>query len=183
MYVEKDILYAVLDYSTILSCNMQTGETLWTRFETAKILRGIIPVEGWLFYTSQGFLKKTNGTEQELVRIPLIRLHSIECHIGNELYFTSKEGASLCKYNLQSRKTIWQIHGQHIIEESLQIKNSKNDNLLLAKTANHVSVINLDKGKSEANIRVANIDRLRRTGDHVLIHKKNGSTVLIPGVY
>ena len=180
--VEGNILHAILDTSTIVACDMSTGETLWTRFETGLVQRGLALIDGWIYYTSQGLLKKTNGETQKTIRIPLIRLSSIESSTGKTLYFTVKENKTLCRYDITSGRLVWKIQGQHTILDSTQALDEANNNLLLVRAPEYIGIISLDKGRAEANIRPGRIRRLRRTGDHILIHKENGSTTLVPGI-
>jgi hypothetical protein len=176
------ILYAVLDQSSIVACDMTTGETLWTRFETAKINRGIVPHNGRLVYCCQGLLKKVQDKDIEITRVPLLSASSIEHHDDRNIYFTSNEGKNVCAYYTVTDKLRWQIFGRKFIQESIVVQDVNKNDLLLARTDDHIAIANLSLGRAESAIRTPNIYRLRQTQDHVLIQKTIGTTTLIPGV-
>ena len=182
MIVTEDmLLFAVLDQSTIVACDMRTGETLWTRFETSKIHPGIVYHNGELIYSCQGLFKKV-GTTIEILRIPLISVNSIEHQDSHHVYFTSNENKNLCCYHTPTNKLKWELFGRHPIHESVWTYNTKKETLLLTRTDEYIGVINLSSAKSESSIRTNNIHRLRKTEDHILIQKDSIGTTLIPGV-
>ncbi|MHA2281516.1 MAG: hypothetical protein ACXAC5_11735 [Promethearchaeota archaeon] len=179
---EDMILYAVLDESSIVACAMSSGETLWTRFETAKIGRGIVSHDGRLVYCCQGLFKKIQNKDIQTTRIPLLSASSIEHHDDRNIYFTSNDGKNVCAYYTVTDKLRWQVFGRKPIQESIVVHDTNKNTLLLAKTDDHIAVVNLSLGKAESIIRSPNIYRLRQTSDHVLIQKNTGTTTLIPGV-
>lgn len=176
-----NIIYAVLDSSIIVACDMKTGETLWTRFETALVNRGMSVHEGNLFYSCQGLLKKTDGQKTESIRLPLISACSIEHGSGQSLYITN-ECKSLCRYDINSRILVWEIHGQQEIKNSLAARSQDGSEILLLQTKEYIGIVNLTSGTSESFIRTPNILKMRITGDHLLIQKTNNMTILVPGI-
>ncbi len=177
--------YALIDNSFIVSCNIFTGETLWTRFETGHIADKLIFYKNHLLYTSQNILKKSKNGKVDNIRIPLVRIHNLEQILGDNLYFSSNEGKNLCSYSLKESKLKWEIFGNLPIQETMLTKGSDNKrtyDVMLVRTRNHLGVINLTLGKVVANIRVKNIKRIRETGDHILIHKYGQETSMIPGL-
>ncbi len=181
MYVDDMVLYAVLDGSTIVICDMTTGETLQTRFETAQIGRGIAVQNGNLIYCCQGLLKKIEDNEVSNIRIPSLTPFSIEHYDDRHIYFTSNSGKNICSYYSVADRLEWQIYGHRSVQESITAQNSNGHNLLLLRTNDYISIINLSLGKSESGIRSPNASRLRKTNDHVFIQKTTGGTALIPG--
>ena len=77
---------------------------------------------------------------------------------------------------------IWEIHGRYPIKESILVKSEDDEDIMLVRTENYMGMINLDKGQAKDNIHTAKITKLRSTSDHVLIYKKDGTTVLVPGI-
>lgn len=176
------ILYAVLDQSTIMACDMTTGETLWMRFETAKISRGIAVQNGYLVYCCQGLFKKVQDKNIEAIRVPLVSASSIEHHDDRNIYFTSNDEKNVCAYYSVTNKLRWQVFGRKIIQESIVVQDVNDNDLLLARTDDYIAIVNLSLGKAESAIRTPNVYRVRQTQDHVLIQKTVGTTTLIPGV-
>ncbi len=181
IFLDKLILYAVLDGSIIVCCDMSTGETLWTRFETGRINRGIFPINGKLYYTCQGLLKYTDGDKTEAMRIPQTQVQTLEAATGNMIYFTANKGNNVCQYNISSSTKNWEVFGQRPVEESVLIKSTKKEDVLLVRTENNIAVLNLVSGKAVSNIKISRPCRLVETHDHVIVQKENGSSVLLPG--
>lgn len=175
-------LYAVLDASTILGIDALTGETLWTRFETADIGKGLTTYDKYLVYACQDMLKLTDGAEVRNIRIPLVNASSIVCSDKQDIIFTSNERKNICSYNMASEQMKWEITGQEPIHEWEFLKSSHNDDLLAVRTPKYISLVNITEGKPEYNIRTGNIARIRRTGDHLLIQKATGITTLVAGI-
>ncbi len=182
IHVNDNILYAVLDHSTIVACDMSTGEKLWIRFETAKINRGIAIHAGELAYSCHGLVKLTNGKDVTTIRVPLVNACSIEHQDDQNIYVTSNEGANICCIHTPSMKLKWEVLGTKQILESVTAKSSDGSDLLITRTASYIAVVNLTLGKVEASIQTPHMARLRKTGKHILIQKTTGSTTVIPGV-
>lgn len=183
MIVTEDMtLYAVLDQSTIVACDINTGETLWTRFETAKINKGIVVFNGDLMYTCQGLIKRVTPEGIETIRVPLVEANSIQHEDGRHLYITSNQGKNLCCYHMPSHKLRWELLGRKFIHESVTAQDTKKNSLLLTRSDDFVAIANLSAAKAESSIRTKNIRRLRKTEDHIVIQKITNSTTIIPGV-
>lgn len=180
----KDTLFAILDESLLVQSNMRTGETA-TRFETGKINRGFVPYESGGIYACQTCLRKIDGDGVETTRIPLVRVFTAEHIIGRNLYLTSKEGKNLCCYDLGTGMMKWEIFGNNLIHETLLAKGSlggREYNTMIIRINDHIGVINLDLGKSVSYIKCPGVYRIRKTGDHIIANKINGTTMLIPSV-
>lgn len=180
--VSNMILYAVLDNSIIVACDMNTGETLWTRFETGTINRGIVAHNGFLAYCCQGLLKKVQDKDIQTTRIPLINASSIEHQDTRNIYITSNDNQNIgCFYTVNNHLK-WQVYGRKKILDSVVVQDTKGNDILLAQTDDYVAIVNLTTGSSEYSIRTKNLYRLRVTGDHVVIQKSKGGVTLISGV-
>lgn len=178
------MVYATLDNSFLVCCDMSTGETLWTRFETAHIGRGIGLYGDKLFYVSQGLLKETDGKKTEFTRIPMVKVHSIEGQDARYIYLTSKEGKNIIQYDLDLNKANWEVFGSEPIQETVTVSGVTNkDRFMFIRTPNNVNVVNLMTGKAVANVKTKQTRRLRITGDHIIIQKEKGTTTLIPGLH
>ena len=173
-------LYAILDESIIVCCDMTTGETLWTKFETAKINKGITVQSGYLIYTCQNLIKKTAGKETTTIRIPLIDVTSVE-HSNDRNLYLSYQNKNLCCYNTISETLMWEINGNHKIKESLIIQDKEDSDILIVNADSYLSFVNLTLGKVEKTIRIGSGFRLRKTGDHILIQKNIGSSSILAG--
>lgn len=181
MCVSDMILYAVLDESIIVACDMNTGETLWTRFENGTINRGIVVQNGFLMYCCQGLLKKVQNKDIQIIRIPRIKASSIEYHDSRNIYITMNDGKNVgCFYTVNERLK-WQVRGQKPIVDTVVVHDTNHNEIMLAQTSDYVAIINLTAGVLESSIRTPNLHRLRVTGDHVVIQKSRGGVTLISG--
>lgn len=176
------VLYAVMDKSTIVAVDMNTGELLWTKFETAEIAPGLVTYDKYLLYACHGLLKKTDGYETKSIRIPLINVSSILHANDREVYVTANDSKNIVCYSLIPDKLKWEIFGKDQIHEGVLIKSSSNDDVIAVRTDDYITLIDLVTGKSEYNIKTNNIARIRKTGDHLLIQKSTGTSTLVPGM-
>jgi len=180
--VSDMVLYAVLDHSTIVACDMNTGETLWTRFETGTVNRGIAAQNGFLVYCCQGLLKRVQDKDVHSTRIPLISASSVEHQDTRNVYITSNNCKHIGCYYTVNDNLKWQVYGRHPITDSVVVKDKNQNDILLAQTSDYVAIVNLSTGVSESTIRTRNLQRIRVTGDHLVIQKSKGGVTLIPGV-
>jgi len=177
----SEILYAVLDYSTIVACDMTTGETLWTKFETATVSKGLLLHEGKLLYSCQGLLKQTNGKQTETIRIPILSVSSLEHNSDRCVYFSTNDTKNLACYDLQASMLLWEVYGRQPILNSIPAKSKNGISILVLQTEDYLALINLSSGQAEKHIRTTNISRIVETGDHILVFKQTGTTALLPG--
>lgn len=175
-------LYAVLDASTILELDALRGETLWTRFETADIKKGLITYDKYLAYACQDMLKLTDGKEVRNIRIPLVNVSSVICSDRQDIIFTSNDRKNVCSYDTVSNQMKWEISGREPIDDWVMLRSTDNTELLAVQTSKYISFIDITQGKAEYNVRTGNIGKIRRTGDHFLIQKTTGTSTLVPGV-
>jgi len=183
--IKGNIIYAILNSSFLVSCNIETCETLWQRFEYSIISPKIIPYKGGLLYTCQNVVKYTNGNTSEPTKIPLVQISNLIGVRQNHLFFTSNQNQNVCAYSLLDNKLIWEITGQAEITDTLLCKGKSHydiDDILLAKTKNALSIVNLTRGRSTHFFKLPNVYKLRQTGNHILVHKYNRQTDMIPGV-
>lgn len=184
LHVNGMMLYATLDNSFLVCCDMTTGETLWTRFETGKIGSGLITYGDHLYYCCQGILKKTDGKTAEVIRIPFIKPVDIVGQYGKFLFFTNKKGNSLCQYNLDERTFTWEIFGSLPIKEVVTVFGvDHNSHIMFLRTSDYISIVDTDRGQALSNIKIKKARRMRLTEDHILVHKHGGGTMLIPGLW
>ncbi len=184
--MDGNILYALLDNAFIVCCDMSTGETLWTRFEAGFIHKNLIIYKNKLIYACQNILKIVDeDSNVENIQIPLVRIHSMEHLIGENLYFTSNEGKNICCYNLKSRKLRWEILGNLEIKESIMTRGLYEDrvyDIMIVRAKDSVGTINVVLGKSISFLKTPAVSRIRETGDHILVHTHADHTEMIPGL-
>lgn len=183
LHVDDMILYATLDNSFLVCCDMSIGETLWTRFEAGKIGKGLVSYGDHLYYCCQGLLKKTNGNTAEVIRIPFIKPTSIIGQYSKFLFFTNKNGNTICQYNLDEHTLTWEVFGNYPIQEAV-ITNGieRNSHIAFLRTSNHISLVDIDRGQALSNIDIKQTRRIILTEDHIVIHKNKGGTILISGL-
>lgn len=178
-------IFALMDNAYLICCDASTGETLWTRFETGKIEPRIIPHEGGLIYACQKLIKVYKDTKAEIIRVPLARPDTLECLRGNSLYYTAKEMKHVCCLDLRSKQLIWEITGTEPITKTITVSGKLNSNIydmMFVQTPNAVTLINLSLGRVHSHFKMVNVQNIRLTGDHILIHKRSDDTVMISGV-
>ncbi|KKM84071.1 hypothetical protein LCGC14_1302960 [marine sediment metagenome] len=183
--VKNGTLYSILDSSFLVSCRIETCETLWTRFEYSLIKPKIIPYNRGLLYTCQNVLKFSRGETSDLTKIPMIQISNLIGVQDDHLFLTSNQSKNICAYNLKDKKLIWEIVGQSPILETLLVKGQKLydiDLVLLARMKDDLSILNLTEGRSSHYFKLPGAYRMRQTADHVLVHKYNQHTDMIPGI-
>lgn len=183
--VVDEKIFALMDNAYIICCNASTGETLWTRFETGKIEPRIIPYNNGLIYSCQKLVKVYKDKNVEIIRIPLARPDTLECIRENNLYYTSKEMKHVCCLDLKSKEIIWEITGTEPITKTVAVTGKLHSNIynmMFIQTPNAVTLINLSLGKVHSHFKMVNLQNIRLTGDHLLIHKRSDETVMIAGV-
>lgn len=181
-FLSGTTLYAVLDKSSIIAIDIDTGETLWTRFETAEVASGLALFDKYFVYACQGMIKLVDENKVKTVRIPLQNVTSILHATDRELILTANDHKNVLCYNLVHDKMKWEIFGNDKITNAVKLGSTTNEDLLAVQTDKYVSVINTSAGTAEYNIKTNNIARLRKTGDHLLIQKTTGTCTLVPGV-
>ena len=177
---EKNHIYALMDNSIIVNCNMSTGETIQRRFEAGYISNGLVVHKSGILYASQGVLNHyTNKVEK--TKIPYSKVHSIEAAHKENLYFTSEEGQKIGCLNLADNKIKWEIKSDTPIQESILVEGPKKQPALIVRLANAVSIINLEKGEIARNLPCPSVYRIRQTGKNILLHKQDNRTDIIIG--
>jgi hypothetical protein len=181
----KDKIYALLDSSLVICAATDTGELLWTRFETSHINAKLVTgQENDIYYACQNSLKRRNP-ELISTKIPLVKVHTVEAKFGDNIILTSMEGKSLCSYDINAKKTLWEIRSSLVIQETLPVQilnEGKINNALIIRTQNHITIVDCTKGKIVYHTQMDNIAKIRKTGSHILAHKYNGATGIIKGV-
>ena len=79
---------------------------------------------------------------------------------------------------------VWEIPGKYPIHETLLVKGRDDTGIhdvMVLRLDGHIAVVNLSKGKSLYYLKSPGINRIRQTGDHILLHKMGGVTGLLPG--
>jgi len=183
--VEDGIAYIILENSFLAICDMKTGETTKIRFETGNVNRSIFKHGDSLLFPCKEALRILTPSSVKTGKIPLVRIHSLECVIGNNLFLTSAEGRNLCCYNLRHQAISWELFGDSVIAESILIKGQGKDSVcdvLAVRTSDYVGFVNLHTGKNVGYVKCSHMYRIRQTGDHLLINRSNGTTTLVPGI-
>ncbi len=183
--VFDNIAYCLLDSSFLVACDASTCEPLWTRFESGKILPSLLEHEGKLLYSYQGLIRLYRDKQVENIRIPLVHATHLLGVVGDDIFFTSDNAANINSYNIKEQRLNWHITGRDKINEALLIKggvNGKIYNTAILRIANYIGVINLDLGKSSYYLQSNQAYRIRQTGDHILIHRRDYTTDMIPSM-
>lgn len=181
--VHNEKLYALLDNSFLIAANVDTCETLWNRFETGKISPNIVPYKNEIYYACSGTLKVRNP-DVETIKIPLVKVSSVEAKFGDHVIMTSMGGLSLCCYDVSKQNVRWQIKSNLPIQQTVPIKiivSGKANDGVAVVTKDHFTIVDCTRGRNVYHTEFKNIARIRKTGSHLLVHKYNGSTGVIAG--
>lgn len=181
--VNNDTMYAMLDNSFIISVNVNTCDSNWSRFETGRVLPKIVPGKDGIFYAGGGLLKQYKE-EVKSTKIPLVKVNSVEAKFGNNVILTSMEGMSLDCYDVFSEQVKWKIRSNLAVEKTIPAKiliHGKVNEALIVQTKDHISIVDCDKGKNVYHAQLNDVAIIRRTGSHILLHTYNGSTGIIAG--
>jgi len=183
--VEDNTLYALLDHSFILSLDADTCATKWSRFETGKTNPHLIPYKKGITYVCQNIIRLADETGTiENIHIPLLQPHSVESVVSDKAYMISDEGKSICCCNLQTKSLEWEIKGKSLIHDTITIKGingSEKIELMIVYIKTGIGLINLSSGQHISSENIQNLLRIRKTADHILLHKPY-FTHMIPGV-
>jgi outer membrane protein assembly factor BamB len=182
--VYGNLLYALLDNALLVCCDMSNGQTLWTRVETSLVNKNLLLYKGKLLYCNQGLLKIVQEGKSQNRRIPFTLPTSLFCEINDNLYYLCNNGLNMACYNLHTSTLAWEIEGNVPIDMPLRVrgKQSSIDDVALIKIGDDIAFVNLTYGKMIYTIPRPNIKGFRETADHVLIHKHDGTTELLPGI-
>lgn len=178
----NNLVYGVLDKTFMTCCDMNTGENIWTRFETGYISTYILEYNQQLLYACQGLLKIVSNKKSRNIQMPLMRIHSLLCIVHDDLFFTSNDGKNLCCYDLKNEILRWEIPGNSVIKDFVLTNGkykSKVYDIMLLYMTDLLGVINLSIGKAIYNRQIKGIYGIKKVADHILIHKTNNETEII----
>lgn len=184
--VFKDKIYCLMDNSYIVCCNLNTCETLWTKFETGIINPQLIPSENGIIYCCNGLVRILENKNVQTIHIPLARPSTLERLIDNKLYYTSNSRKNVCCYDLSSKKLIWEITGTNPIIKTIHaygIDDNKTQNdILITHSSDSLSIVNLTLGRIHSHFRVPGIRDIKLSQNHILIHKQFNYTNILTGI-
>lgn len=171
-------IYLLISGSLLVATTTEC-ETIWTKFETGIIRPNLLTSSNNLYYNYNSFIK---SYKSDPIRLPTLKVSSLESLVedGN-LYCTVGDRSGICCYNLKSALVTWEIRGNSPIDETLTIKGRDKSgtwDIMLFRSKDHFGMINLNKGKTILYRKCDGIHKLRLSGDHVLIHKRNKTEII-----
>lgn len=178
-------IYVLLDKTYLVCFETNTGEVLWTRFETGVVQKKILLHKDDLLYTCDNLLKIVSLTGVNTIRIPLARPDTLEYVFGNSLIYTSNNKKHVCCFDLKKKELMWEITGSDEIEKTLPfvgVDGAKESEMMLVKTKNNMALINLESGYIFSQLKMNVGFDVRKTGDHILIHKPAFRTDFLAGI-
>jgi hypothetical protein len=181
MCIDDKQVCCLFDSSFIVGCDVETCETLWTRFEASLVYPKLIPYNGDVIYTCNGALRK-RGEQVENIPVPSVQISKIFSLVDDFLITTSNNNRNLLSFNLSNKTTNWELVGNDVIFNGVAVKGKVGQttiNAMILHIRDHISVVNLDVGRSSYNNRSNNVYRVRQTGDHIVINKRNYQTDII----
>lgn len=185
LFLHKDHIYSLLDNTYITCSSIETGETIWKRFETSAIKSKLQILKNNLVYSCQGMIKQTpDGKKISNLKIPFCKVSSIEHVSKDRIYFTHNNNKNLMCYNNKESKTEWELPNLTPIKQSVFVNGlfgKAVHELLLIRSDEQFLIIDLTSKQIIYKTTSIGINRIRQVGNHILIHRNN-QTDLIPGV-
>jgi len=180
--VEKNISYSVFNDSLVICCNMETGEKIWTRFETGKISRSIKISDGSLTYVCQSNIRSVKDGKATTSRLFNLSATDLLDILGNRIYVATNR-KNIAVFQSRIKQKGWEIIGNDIIEDFIVaqgIQDNKKYDILIAQIKETVKIINLSLGVTLFSLGMPGIYRIRQTRDHLLINCHNDRSEFIP---
>lgn len=172
-------IYSVLDNTYLVCSDPNTGEILWKRFEVSPIKPKIQFFDDSIIYNCQSHIKCIKNEQVNILKIPFTQITSIEHASKDKIYFTFENKNNLGCYDNRKYFMEWEMKFTDPILQTLYLPSNKNQDLLLMRTENHLTLINLTlkqiiyrtKNKSK---------KIQKIGNYVLI-QRDGQTDIIRG--
>ena len=183
MIVKDGNAYLLLDSSFLVSCDAETCETKWSRFESGFITPYLIPYKDSILYSCQGLIRKLEASVEN-INIPLSRISSILACINDNIIFTSEDFTNIGSYSLTEKKLLWEIVGSNKVLEGIVVKGVSDEetfNVLAMQVGDHFALVNLDLGQSAHYSKTSSVYKMRQTGNHLLLNQKGYKTDMLAG--
>lgn len=183
--VLNSCVYALLDQTLLVSLDTETCATKWKRIETGGITPKLLPYDKELIYLVQNVIRKYKERKSTVVRTTLTMPTSLLGIRKDEFYFTTNF-SNIHAWNISQGKLKWEIQGNSPIRQSLMLKGIHGDDkvhdMMALRLDGHLVFINLDIGQTAYYSKQLDILRIRKTGNHLLIHKQGSNTDMIAGI-
>lgn len=177
--------YSLMDNTYIVCTDILTGETIWKRFETSNIKPKLQMLKNNLIYTCHGAIKQIKDDKVDNLKIPFVKVSSIELVSKNYIYFTCNDNATLMCYDNKKSEVKWEIKNLNPIQQSVHVVGmfaGDTRDLLVTRAADQMSLIDLSTQQVLYRTQSNGISRIRQTGQHILLHKNSNQTDIIAGV-
>jgi len=102
----------------------------------------------------------------------------------DKLYLTSNEGRNLCCFDMKERITKWEVQGSHRIKKSVIVNGvykNKVYNTMIVLVDHAIGLINLDLGRTINYLRMDNVQDIKLSGQHVILHTSSDKTHILAG--
>lgn len=179
--LENSKIYAVMDSTYILCLEPSTCETLWKKFETSAITPKVLLNNNQVLYTCQGSIKEISKLDSRTIKIPFIKVSSLENVSDDLIYFTYDDKNNLACYNTKLSTVEWEIKNIGPIKQSFMLNgifNKNNHEVLLGYNNDNLFLVDLTSKQIVYKSKM-NILSMKESGQHILIYKTNGMTDII----
>lgn len=176
----NSIAYIVLNGSFIVKADMKTGQTLSTRFETGSIGKKLCLHKETIFYCINDLITVLNGNDVSREMVLGKEIKSIYKVLGNSVYCGDTSG--LLSFHVKEKKTNWEanIIAKEVLSVSAIYQNHIVE-VLVVLSESGISFIRADDGYLIRSLECNDAVSMRVTGDNILVHKKDMSTMIIVG--
>ena len=183
--IEDNTLYAIINASTIVACDLKTCENHWTRFEAGKIIPHLIPYDNGLLYACQRKLRYYKDKNITNYSIPLIEPEGLIGKIDDVVFLTHNKNKYIVAYSMTEQKILWEISGHARLLDSVIVRGKNKDqevDLAVLMFDRHIGIVDLSHGQAAYHARLGDLYQLRITGNHILIHERNHNTHIMAGL-
>jgi len=170
----------------IIHADMDSGKTLFTKFESASIGNRITPFKKGVAYPIQGLITLLNHPTARRIQIPGMSATSLEYmdeHSG-KMFFVSKTlsgSQQLGCYNIYSAELEWSIPTAFNVIDTLFLTctvDSKPLNVWAILMEGHIAFVNPENQAIIRTEKCENATSMRLTGSNLVIKRTTGSTVI-----
>lgn len=183
LVVDNNIVYTLINRSTIVACDKNTCQSLWTRFEAGGALPKLSPYNDGVLYACQRKIRHRTENSTESFSLKLIDPQKIIGRNGNVVFCVHKN-EYLIAYDLKARNILWELSGQSPIVDSLIIEGQRAGDTETSPVAvlmfeKYIGMVDLKLGQAIYHQRLGNIYQMS-VGDNILIHDRNHDTYMVP---
>jgi hypothetical protein len=177
------VFYGLFDRVIIGCWDSSTGEQKFTKMETDTIDKSILPYKNGLLYVTQNCLRYLVNGKTTTIKIPLVRPSKL-LGVENDNIYLLGNGTNIYCYNMITERLVWNVANSKPIDKWLitQGRGQSTVSVIMLVAPEDILLIDATNGHFLYSIPCVDVYRIRQTADHILLHKNNNTTDLIPSL-